>query len=460
MRRRVFLLVCWILLLLLLVPLTAYTQKAPAGKLALVGGRLIDGNEGPPLENSVIVVEGNRIVAVGQRGAVTVPPDARLISTEGMTVLPGLIDMHVHLFILGHGDYSQWDPTYKNRMPEVMKISARQLLLAGVTSARDLGGPLNDSIAIRDAINRGELVGPRMFVTGPFITRELSGSTETYFQRLIHSPDEARAAAREFLAAGVDGLKAWIGLTEEDIHAIVEEAHAQGKWVSSHARSDAKVRASIRAGVDTLEHFCGGRKPLCADDVIEAMAEGAVRLAPPGGPTEVWAERNVWVVPTLIVSKIYDLTQAFPERRDHPRLKADLPADIYADVRQSIAHPERLGYFENAKATNPYLPGKFRQLVDANLRLLIGSDSGTPMNFHYESTRYEMKFFVDYGVPPLQTISAATRLAAQALGVADRLGTVEPGKLADIIVVDGNPLETMEALRNVVHVIKDGVVYK
>ena len=458
MKRRYFLLSGWLCLWWLCSPFPAHTQKALADKLALVGGRLIDGNEGPPLENSVILVEGNRIVAVGRVGEVKIPADARVLSTEGMTVLPGLIDMHVHLFILGHGDYSTWDPTYKNRMPEVMKISARQLLRAGVTSARDLGGPLEDSIAIRDAINRSELLGPRMFVTGPFITRELSGSTETYFQRLIHSPEEARAAAREFLAAGVDGLKAWIGLTEDDIRALVEEAHARGKWVASHARSDAAVRASLRAGVDTLEHFCGGRQPRCADDVVEAMAENRVRVA--GAPTEVWAENDVWVVPTLGVSKIYDLTQAFPERLDHPRLKADLPADLYADVRQSIEHPERLSYFENAKATNPSLPGKFRQLVDANVRLLVGSDSGTPMNFHYESTRYEMKFFVDYGVSPLRTISAATRLAAQALGVGDRLGTIEPGKLADIIVVDGDPLETMEALRNVVHVIKDGMVYQ
>ncbi len=456
--RRLALAVC-LLLPLFWPPLTAHSQEAPQGKLALVGGRLIDGNEGPPLDNSVVLIEGNRIVAVGRMGEVEVPPDARVLSTEGMTVLPGLAGMHVHLFILGHGIYSQWDPAYKNRMREVMEISARQLLLAGVTLARDLGGPLEQSIKIRDRINRGELVGPRMFVTGPFITRELSGSTETYFQTLIRSPEEARAVARKFLAAGVDGLKAWIGLREEDMRALVEEAHAQGKWVAAHARTDAKVRAALRAGVDTMDHFCGGNKPLCADDVIEMMAEGRYRVETDGA-TEVWNEHEVWVAPTMIVQLIYDETRAFPERLDHPRLKQDLPPDIYADVRQSIAHPERLGYFEMARVNNKFAPGKFRQLVDANLRLLVGSDSGTPMNFHYESTRKEMKYFVQYGVSPMRTISAATRLAAQALGVADRLGTVEPGKLADIIVVDGDPLESMEALRNIVHVIKDGVVYK
>ncbi|MFQ5695487.1 MAG: amidohydrolase family protein, partial [Terriglobia bacterium] len=157
-----------------LLALPGGVRAQEPGRLALVGGRLVDGTEGSPLENAVVLVEDNRITAVGQVGEVEIPADARVISTEGMTVLPGLFDMHVHLFILGHGIYSRWDPAYKNRMDEVMRISARQLLLAGVTSARDLGGPLVQSVAIRDAINRGELIGPRMFVTGPFITRELS----------------------------------------------------------------------------------------------------------------------------------------------------------------------------------------------------------------------------------------------------------------------------------------------
>ena len=185
MKLRSLLLVGTLLLLFLWASALIHAQQAGPGKLALVGGRLVDGTEGPPLDNSVVLIEGNRIVAVGREGEVDIPVDARVISTEGMTVLPGLADMHVHLFILGHGIYSQWDPAYKNRMREVMEISARQLLMAGVTMARDLGGPLEQSVEIRDRINRGELVGPRMFVTGPFITRELSGSTERSEERRV-----------------------------------------------------------------------------------------------------------------------------------------------------------------------------------------------------------------------------------------------------------------------------------
>ena len=130
----------------------AAVSPAAAQSLALVGGRLIDGNGGTPLEDSVVLVEGERITAVGRVGELAVPRGAEVISTEGMSVLPGLWDMHVHLMINGHADYAHWDRTYPSRLrDEIMPASAKQLLLAGVTGARDLGGPLDDSIAVRGA---------------------------------------------------------------------------------------------------------------------------------------------------------------------------------------------------------------------------------------------------------------------------------------------------------------------
>jgi len=128
---------------------------------ALVGGTLIDGFGGHPVRNSVVLIEGDRIKAVGTVETLPVPPEAEVISTEGMSVLPGLWDMHVHLMINGHADYDHWDRTYPPQFRDViMPASAHQLLLAGVTSARDLGGPLDDSIAVRDAIDRGDIPGP------------------------------------------------------------------------------------------------------------------------------------------------------------------------------------------------------------------------------------------------------------------------------------------------------------
>src|SRR6266496_1843123 len=144
----------------------AAIASAQSGPLALVGGRLIDGFGGHPLANSVIIIENERIKAIGTVGALQVPADAEIISTEGMDVLPGLWDCHVHTMILGHSDYTYWDKTYPPRLGrEIMPAAARQLLMAGVTSARDLGGPLKESISVRDRINHGEIPGPTLYET-------------------------------------------------------------------------------------------------------------------------------------------------------------------------------------------------------------------------------------------------------------------------------------------------------
>ncbi len=137
---------------------------------ALIGGTLIDGFGGEPIKNSVILIEGGKIVKVGQVGTVAIPQGTDIISTEGMSVMPGLWDMHVHLMINGHADYAHWDKKYPAVFRSViMPSSAKQLLHAGVTSARDLGAPLDDIIAVRDDINAGKLEGPTLYVSGPFL---------------------------------------------------------------------------------------------------------------------------------------------------------------------------------------------------------------------------------------------------------------------------------------------------
>ena len=163
---------------------------------------------------------------------------------------------------------------------------------------------------------------------------------------------------------------------------------------------------------------------------------------------------------TSIVNRVYDVSAEFPERLDDQRLKADLPAELYEDVRESLQSPGNLNYFDGAKDHNRHHPGKIQQLYEGGVRILVGTDSGTPMNFHYESTWQEMDLLVQYGMSPMKVISAATRLPAQLYGLGNELGTIEPGRLADIIVVDGNPLTRMSALKNVVHVVKGGDQYR
>src|SRR6185295_13593304 len=182
-------------------------SSAAAPLKALVGGRLIDGYGGAPLDNSVVLIEGDRIKAVGRAGEVAVPEGAEVISTEGMSVLPGLWDMHVHLMIVGHGDYDHWDKTYPLVFRStIMPAAAKQLLLAGVTSARDLGAPLDDILAVREAIRRGEIPGPTLYVSGPFLQHEPYPGTEA-FRWGIKGADDARAKVRRLATAGVDVIK-------------------------------------------------------------------------------------------------------------------------------------------------------------------------------------------------------------------------------------------------------------
>lgn len=157
-------------ILIAIASLFAIDSVSANDKKALVGGRLIDGLLGAPIANSVILVDGDLIEAVGTIDTLEIPAGYEVISTEGMSVLPGLWDMHVHLMINGHSDYDHWDRTYIDRFAsEIMPASAEQLLLAGVTTARDLGAPLDDSINVRERINNGSIPGPRLFVSGPFI---------------------------------------------------------------------------------------------------------------------------------------------------------------------------------------------------------------------------------------------------------------------------------------------------
>jgi hypothetical protein len=177
------------------------------GVKALVGGTLVDGTAGKPIQNSVVIVDGDRIRAVGQVGTLAVPGGAEIISTEGMTVLPGLWDMHVHLQIVGHADYDHWDKTYPPGFESVIfPASAKQLLMAGVTSARDLGGPLESSISTRDRINAGKIPGPTMYVSGPFIQHAPYPGTEAY-RWGVNGPDDARAKVRKLVDARVDVIK-------------------------------------------------------------------------------------------------------------------------------------------------------------------------------------------------------------------------------------------------------------
>jgi len=427
----------------------AASLPASAERLALVGGLLVDGTLRAPIADSVVLVDGERITAVGTVTTLPVPEGYRVVSTEGMTVLPGLWDMHVHLMINGHADYDYWDRAYIDRLRDtIMPASAHQLLMAGVTGARDLGGPLEDSIAVRDAIARGEIPGPTLFVSGPFIQKEAYPGTEA-FRWGVDSPADARAKVRRLANAGVDVIK----LIDQDqmsaaeIQAVVDEAHRHDLPVIAHAHRPEEIRRGLAAGVDGFEHTGLSAAPEYPPDVMAALVERAADMS--AGPL-FWTPtiEGLWNFPQTV--------------RQHEHIDDDgwhlgLPQDVVDDIRKSLEHPERITYFQATPQRFPTLARKFRQLREAGVQLLVGTDSGIPMKFHSDSTWHELEVWVNQlGVEPVEAIRGATWWPAVAMGRQADYGTVSEGKYADIIAVRGDALRHMALLSDVDLVIKHG----
>ena len=309
---------------------TARQNTGAKKHLALVGGMLLDGYEVPPLHHAVVLIEGNRIVAVGRVGEIQIPPDAKVIDTSGRAMLPGLIDLHVHLMILGHGDYGRWFPWILEQklVEQVMAISTKQLLMAGVTSAVDLASPLKESISIRERINKGEIPGPRMSMSGPWITQRLANYPPDMFEIKAETPEQAAAAAESLIKAGIDVVKVY-PLTFEQYKAVVAVARKHGKRVHAHISTPQTARDAMRAGADVLTHV--GTRPPYDDDLMREIVETGQAVSPTAA----------------LRFAVYPATVAFPERLQDPRSKQDFPPQIYEEVQRSFKNFHALGYFQN-----------------------------------------------------------------------------------------------------------------
>ena len=420
---------------------------------ALVGGTLIDGFGGKPVQNSVIIIEGQRIKAIGHQGNTPIPANAEIISTEGMSVLPGLWDMHVHLMINGHSDYTHWDKKYLPVLKEViMPSSAHQLLMAGVTSARDLGAPLEASIAVRDRINKGEIPGPTMYMSGPFLQHEPYPGTEA-FRWGIKGVADARAKVQQLAKAGVNCIKLidqdW--MTMEEVLAIVDEAHKNKLPVVAHSHRPEEIRRGLKAGVDCFEHTGLSSAPEYPDDILLMLKERTAQMAL--GP--------LFWTPTVEGLYNYEYMRDNPEALDNTSWHLGLPDSIIQDIKESIRYPGRLSYFQLNPIRKPTLEKKINQLKNAGAVLLIGTDSGIPMKFHSQSTWNEFDVWVNkFGFDPMYAIRAATYWPAVAMKVDKDFGTITEGKYADIIAVKGDVLRHISLLQDVKMVIKKGKRFK
>ena len=424
-------------------------QSQPRSRtLALVGGMLLDGWGGPPVHHAAVVVDGNKIVDAGPASEVSIPKDATVIDTSGRTMMPGLIEAHAHLFILGHGDYARWFPWMMERglLEKAMEISAKQLLNAGVTTAINVGDPM-ESLHVRDRVNRGELPGPRLFVAGRMITRRPPGAAPGITEKVgltwpIATPEEAARAVDDLAKAGVDLIKAQSGLTAADYRAVVEAAHAHRLKVHAHVYSGGRVRAALEACVDFLQTVgSGGTAPPSPPDLVR-------RIVQAGRPIVATIAHRSWIYPE---------TMAYPERLQDPQLKEDFGPEIYAEVQRSFANWHTLGYFNRIDSELFFREKVAKQWIESGAIMGMGTDSGTPMNFQTDALWRE-RGTCRHGQPGAHRRRHPIN-ATRILGRTD-LGTIEPGQLADLIVVNGDPNFDMMALSHVEVVVKDGVVKK
>lgn len=396
------------------------------------GATLIDGTGAKPVEDASIIVEGDRIKTVGK--GLDVPRDAEVIDVAGRTVLPGLIDSHVHL--CSNGDPNIFTILqYPMGMLQLFGFrNALNELEAGFTTVRDMGAPHGFALSLKQAVQTGVVRGPRIVAPGKVISMTgghadfhlASGVGYTGMSSIADGVADCRKAAREQLRDGADFVKICSSggvmsptdpvdtpqFSPEEIEAMVYEAACVGRTVASHAHGTTGIKNAVLAGVKTIEHGS-----LIDDEVMKLMAP-----------------RGCFHVPTLVAG--WNIVQHGKE--------AGIPA--YAvDKAEEIAHEVRKGVMRSHRG---------------GVKVAMGTDAGTPFNRH-GSNAQEIIHLVDAGFTPMEAIVAATRIGSQCIGLEKQVGTVEPGKLADLIVVEGDPLKDIKVLgdkTNILLVLKGGVI--
>jgi imidazolonepropionase-like amidohydrolase len=412
----------------ILCSLSVYAQ-APK-QIAIRAGKLIDGKGGQPIANALIVIESGKIVSVTAGGAP--PAGAEVVDLSHATVLPGFADVHTHILLNGDVTAQDYDDQLlKMSIPYRAILAARNAnigLLHGFTTMRDLEteGAMYADVDVKTAINRGEIPGPHMIVAtramAPTGTYPLSGYSweldMPHGVQVVDGVDGARLAVREQIEHGADWIKYYsdhgyfftsdgvlhshVNFRDDEARAIVEEAHRLGHKVAAHAIGSDGIAAALRAGVDSVEH---------GDGFTDELLDQAVK-------------QGVYWCPTIMVG--------------------------------AYVAPGRGG------AWNPMVEAEkkvFQKAMQKHVKIVLGTDvGGFPWPGLNEAL--EFKYYVDYGMSPLEAIRTATATPAEMLGWSDRIGTIEPGKLADIVAVVGDPLADITELENVRFVMKDGVVYK
>jgi imidazolonepropionase-like amidohydrolase len=399
-----------------------------SGAVALVGGTVIDLDGGAPIRDAVVLVEGERIAAVGSADEISVAADVEVIDVSGTWLIPGLMNMHVHLgFILPGKMQAELANETEGELTLRMAQAARETLQAGVTTIRSPGSQRHGDLALKKAIGKGQAHGPRIFSAGEALIITGGHGSE---RGVIYSdgPYELMKAARREISAGASWVKILISggiatdggdiakalMTPEEINAVIDAAHRFGAKVAAHSGSSAATDVAIDAGIDSIEHGYTLDRP-----VLRKMKK-----------------HGTWLVPTIVVSQ--PATADFFEKIGSPQW--------YLDRRDSVGK-------EHWKA--------LQIAIEEGVNIALGTDQlPAEPNDGTTATAREAQYYVEAGMTPLQALRAATIEPARMLDADNEIGSLDVGKYADIVAVDRDPSKDITALRDILLVMKGGHTYR
>jgi imidazolonepropionase-like amidohydrolase len=391
--------------------LSARIEPTQRGAFALVGGTLIDGTRRAPIADSVVVVEAGRITAAGPRSAVIVPPAARTVDVTGETLIPGLWDMHTHVA------HAEWGPLY---------------LAAGVTSIRDMGGEFEFLTALRDALESGRGLGPKLLLAGLVD----GGGPDAFGVISADTAEEARGVVARYHGAGFQQIKLYDLLQPAIVAALASEAHRLGITVTGHVPRSLTLREAVEAGMDQIAHL-----PITGDPDSAAVKS----------TVEFLRRHGTVLDPVVSWNELLGRSSTTPVAAFQPGiLKAPYPvAELFLNAGVDGLDPgEAHARLEHSLAI-------LRALHAAGVPIVAGTDEGVPGH----SLHREIELYVEAGLTPLEAIRAATAVPARVMGMEGEVGTIEVGKRADLVVLGGNPLETIANIRAVRSVISQGRMY-
>jgi imidazolonepropionase-like amidohydrolase len=395
--------------------------------LALTGATLIDIAGKPPVPDSVVLIEGDRIVAAGSRAAVKIPNNAQIINVAGKFLLPGLWDMHAHLY------QAEFGPTY---------------LAAGITTARDVGNDIEFGTALRDAAKQRRGLGPRMFLAG-YIDGKNEGHT---FDVEVETPEEARAAVQRYKNAGYEQLKIRDNVKLETLKVICDEAHRLGMTVTGHVPAGMNALQAVEAGMDQLNHI---------NYVLTGFFPKRDRNNPPltinlNAPNvinalKIFKEHGTVIDPTDAVLELMIRPLNVPIESFEPGLTR-VPPELTVQINKK---GESADEAEGLRMVLDVLLKITGALHRAGVPIVAGTDVGVPGH----TLHRELELYVKAGFTPLEAIQAATIVPARVMKVDNEVGTIEGGKRADLIVVDANPLDNISNIRSVRFVVAQGRLF-